>query len=391
VKTSPSEQHSPWTDVWLVYRREIDSRLSSKGYFVGMLVMVLAVFGLVVGLDYANSPKTETIAVCGAPASSFGSPPEGIRLRPCPDLATAREQTDGNDVEAAVGVENGKVSVFVRGDTAQQARDGATAVARNWATLEAYHQQHVDTAQLGRAIAVAGPRLVTVGDGAGSSVQVGTAVSMVIVLFMQIIGQGSLVAQGVVEEKSTRIVEVLLSTLTPLRLMVGKVAGIGTAAVLQIVVLVGAVAGARAVMSSEAGTLPSTGALVSAAVWFLLSFALFSCLFAAAGSLVSRPEDLQSVLMPLMVMVMAPVGVAAAAAGSLSSGWVQVVQYLPPFSGLLMPLQAAVGGVSLLQQLAAGALMLLATAGCMVIAARVYRHSILRIGATVGWRQALTA
>jgi ABC-2 type transport system permease protein len=384
-------QHGSWADIWLVYRREIDSRLASKGYFVGMLIMVLAIFGLVVGLDYANSPKTETVAVCGAPARQFGTPPDGIRVRPCAAAAQAKQQTTDKTVAAAVSVSGGKATVFVRGDSPDQARTGAITLARAWATIKGYQEQHVDVDRLNQTVAQAGPRVQAVGDGAGSTMQVGTAVSMVIVLFMQIIGQGSLVAQGVVEEKSTRIVEVLLSTLTPLRLMIGKVAGIGTAAVLQILVLVGAVAAARIVVSSQADALPGTGALVSATVWFLLSFALFSCLFAAAGSLVSRPEDLQSVLMPLTVMVMAPVGVAAAAAGSLSSGWVQIVQYIPPFSGLLMPLQAAVGGVSLVQQLLASALMLATTAGCMTLASRIYRNSILRLGTTVRWRQALAA
>ncbi|MFE1057052.1 ABC transporter permease [Streptomyces rochei] len=390
MKSTPPRQRTSRADIWLVYRREIDSRLASKGYFIGMLVMVLAVFGLVVGLDYANAPKTENVAVCGAPQKDFGSPPDGVRTLHCTDASQAKQQITDKKVSAAVTVDHGKTTVLVRGDTPDQARTGAVALAKAWATARAYQEQHVDVSRLDRTVAASSPQVQTVGSGS-SAMQVGTAVSMVIILFMQIIGQGSLVAQGVVEEKSTRIVEVLLSTLTPLRLMIGKVAGIGTAAVLQILVLVGAVAGAGAVVSSQADALPDIGALVSAAVWFLLSFALFSCLFAAAGSLVSRPEDLQSVLMPLMVMVMAPVGVAAAAASSLSSDWVQVVQYIPPFSGLLMPLQSAVGGVSLLQQLAAGALMLLATAGCMTLAARIYRNSILRLGSTVRWRQALAA
>ncbi|MEU7279188.1 ABC transporter permease [Streptomyces sp. NPDC045431] len=391
MKSTSPKRRGSWADVWLVYRREIDSRLASKGYFVGTLVMVLAIFGLVVGLDYANSPKTETVAVCGAPAERFGTPPAGIRVRSCAQLSEAKARTIDKKVGAAVAVSGGKATVFVRGDSPEQARTGAVALAESWATARGYDEQHVDVDRLERTVAQAGPHVETVGAGAGSTVQVGTAVSMMIILFMQIIGQGSLVAQGVVEEKSTRIVEVLLSTLTPLRLMTGKVAGIGTAAVVQILVLVAAVAGARVVVSSQADALPGTTALASAALWFLLSFALFSCLFAAAGSLVSRPEDLQSVLMPVMVMAMAPVGVAAGAAGNLSAGWVQVVQYIPPFSGLLMPLQAAVGGVSLVQQLAAGALMLAATAACMTLAARIYRNSILRIGTTVRWRQALAA
>ncbi|MFJ4842516.1 ABC transporter permease [Streptomyces sp. NPDC088746] len=384
-------RNSTLSDVWLVYRREIDARLRSKGYFIGMLFMVIAVFGLVAGLYYANAPKTHTVAVCGAPAQSFGPAPPGISLSACTDEAAGRDRVADKDADAAVTVSGSRVSVLSRSDSPPQAQASAVALAKAWATQRAYDRQRIDTAALQRDVAAAGPALVTVGGGGPNGTEIGAAISMVVVLFMQIIGQGSLVAQGVVEEKSTRVVEVLLATLTPLRLMMGKVAGIGTAAVLQIVVLVAAVVGARSMFGDRTEGLPSTAALISAALWFLLTFTLFAYLFAAAGSLVSRPEDLQSVLMPVMVLALAPVGVAAAAAGDLNAGWVGIVQYVPPFSGLLMPLQASVGNVSLLQQLAAAALMAGATGGCVWLAARIYSNSILKIGSAVRWRHALAA
>ncbi|WP_431955000.1 ABC transporter permease [Actinacidiphila sp. bgisy167] len=378
-------------DVWLVYRREIDARLKSKGYFIGMLFMVIAVFGLVAGLYYANAPKTHTVAVCGAAQSSFGTPPEDIRLTSCADEQTARDRVTDKDVDAAVTITGSRVSVLTRTDTPTQAKSSAITLAQVWATQRAYDRQQIDTQQLNLDVAAAGPTLVTVGGNGPNGTEIGAAISMVVVLFMQIIGQGSLVAQGVVEEKSTRVIEVLLATLSPLRLMMGKVAGIGTAAVLQIVVLVAAVVGARSMFGDQAEGLPSTAALISATLWFLLTFTLFAYLFAAAGSLVSRPEDLQAVLMPVMVLALAPVGIAAAAAGDLNAGWVGIVQYVPPFSGLLMPLQASVGNVSLLQQLVAAALMVVATSACVWLAARIYANSVLKIGSVVRWRHALVA
>ena len=137
--------------------------------------------------------------------------------------------------------------------------------------------------------------------------------------------------------------------------------------------------------------LPGTAALISGISWFLLSFVLFAFLFAAAGSLVSRPEELQSVLAPIMMLLMAPMAVAIAAANSPTSTWVDIVRYIPPFCGMLMPLQASIGAVTVEQQLIAAAVMLLTTAGCAWLGARVYRNSVLKIGARVGWRQALAA
>jgi ABC-2 type transport system permease protein len=86
-----------------------------------------------------------------------------------------------------------------------------------------------------------------------------------------------------------------------------------------------------------------------------------------------------------------PVGVAVAAANDLSAPWVSVIQYLPPISGMLIPMQASIDNISLPQQLLAAAVMLVAIAGCMWLASRIYRASILKIGTTVRWRQALAA
>lgn len=378
-----------WKDVLLVYRREIDARMLTKGYLIGLLVTVAAVVGLVIAFSPSDAPGTSTVAVCGAPPAAFGPVPQGVRVRRCADAAGARALTGGKQADAAVAVDHGTVSVLVRGDTGQQARDAAMALGRQWATTTALRGQHVDTARLDRDIAAAGPHPVTVGGaGHGGTGQLGAAVGMVFVLFMQIFGQGAAVAQGVVEEKSTRIVEVLLSTLTPVRLMIGKVAGIGTAALTQIFVMAAALVGTRYAEHTRTMTLPGTAAVVSGLCWFLLSFVLFAFLFAAAGSLVSRPEELQSVLMPIMLIAMAPLAVAAAAAGSISAPWVAVVRYIPPFSGLLMPLEASVNAVSPEQQLLAAGVMLLATAACAWLGARIYRNSILRIGATIRWRQA---
>ncbi|MEV6312579.1 ABC transporter permease [Streptomyces sp. NPDC051840] len=377
-------------DIGLVYRREVSARLTSKGYFAGMLIMVVLVGGIVLGMSYLGAPKTLHVAACGASSVKPAEALDHIEISSCSGMKAARAAVADEDLDAAMVVDHGKASVLVRGDSDQRAQDVAATMARTWALDKAYEEQGVDSARLAQSLSGSQPRVETIGDSVQGK-QIGAAVSLVIVLFMQIIGQGSLIAQGVVEEKSTRIVEVLLSTLTPLRLMIGKVAGIGTAAVLQIIVLVGALVGARALGGGQSSIVPGGAAVVSLLVWFLLSFALFAGLFAAAGSLVSRPEDLQSVMMPVMVLALLPVGVAAAAVNDIDAPWVQVVQYLPPFSGVLIPLQAGVGNISVAQQLSAAAVMLIAVAGCMWMASRIYRASILRIGATVRWRQALAA
>jgi ABC-2 type transport system permease protein len=155
--------------------------------------------------------------------------------------------------------------------------------------------------------------------------------------------------------------------------------------------MLGAVMGAQSTISEQTIAMPAPRALVATVLWFLLTFAMFASLYAAAGSLASRPEDLQGVLTPVMLLALAPVGAATAAAAHLSASWVSVVQYIPPFSGLLIPLKASVGTATVQEQLAAAAILLVVTACCMTLAGRIYRNSVLRVGAPIRWRQALAA
>ncbi|WP_316740283.1 hypothetical protein [Streptomyces sp. MK7] len=111
--------------------------------------------------------------------------------------------------------------------------------------------------------------------------------------------------------------------------------------------------------------------------------------FAAAGSLVSRAEDVSSAVMPVLMATLVPFGVAIATAQDLNATWVRVVQYLPPFSMLVMPLQVSAHHAGWGPNLLAALLMMAAAAGPAVLSARVYQRSILRIGTAVRRREAL--
>ncbi|GHF92688.1 ABC transporter permease [Streptomyces thermodiastaticus] len=391
MKRLPAEQRAlrP-TRVRLVYVRELKARMFTRGYLVSLALLSLVTFGLVIGFNLIGRSTSATVAVCGTPAASLGTAPPGVRVTSCDDMAEAQKLVEDKDADAAVVVAGAHASLLVRADTGDQARAGAAALAETWAGNQALLRQKVDLGRLARDTAAAAPTTVTVGDSVGT-LQLGAAASLIIILFMQVVNQGSVIAQGVVEEKSTRVVEVLLATLTPLELLVGKVSGIVTAGMVQVAAMLGAVMGAQSTISEQTIAMPAPRALVATVLWFLLTFAMFASLYAAAGSLASRPEDLQGVLTPVMLLALAPVGAATAAAAHLSASWVSVVQYIPPFSGLLIPLKASVGTATVQEQLAAAAILLVVTACCMTLAGRIYRNSVLRVGAPIRWRQALAA
>ncbi|MFI6660850.1 ABC transporter permease [Streptomyces sp. NPDC050523] len=389
--------------VWLVLRRETAARVANRAYVIGTVLNVAVILGLL--YFFAPSPSgehrtTATVSVAGVPVSAVAPQPTGAsgagatRWRAAGSTQAARDQVTGKKADAALLVDGSRVTMLVRAGTPPQVRATVVASVRQWATARALHDQNVDMNRLQRTVTAALPRTETVGGpshtGAGHGAGLGAAVGIVTILFFQLFGYGMMVAQGVVEEKSTRVVEVLLATLTPLRLMIGKVAGIGVAAVLQT-----AVFGVAAVVAVRFGHVlpaqfPATPATLAALAWFVLGFAFFAFVFAAAGSLVSRAEDVSSAVMPVLMSTLLPFGVAVAAAQDLDATWVHVVQYIPPFSMLIMPLQVSVHEAGWVPNLVAALLMTAAAAGLAVLSARVYRRSILRMGTAVRWREAMT-
>lgn len=209
-------------------------------------------------------------------------------------------------------------------------------------------------------------------------------------LYLGIVGYGALVTQGVVEEKSSRVVEILLSTLRPWQLMLGKVLGLALVGLTQLVII-GAVG---LVLAKATGvlTIPgaAAGALIWAVIWYLLGFLLYATVFAAAGSLVSRQEDAQSVVAPvsitLVIVFVVGLNVLLKDPDSTTS---TVLSLVPVFSPILMPGRIAAGAASGLEITAALLLTVLFVGLFTWIAGKIYQNAVLRTGSRVSWREAL--
>jgi ABC-2 type transport system permease protein len=201
---------------------------------------------------------------------------------------------------------------------------------------------------------------------------------------------GQWVAQGIVEEKQSRVVEVLLSAVRPGELLVGKVVGLGALGLAQLAVLAGAGIGATAVLSGV--DLPPGGLRVIAVVlaWFVPGYLLYAMLFALTASTVSRVEDLQSAsLIPIAVLVGALLAAQAVLADPTST-LAGVVTYVPFTAPIVQPALVAAGAVGWGGTLVSLAIAL-ATLGVLVpLTARVYRGGVLRT-AKVSLREALRA
>ncbi|MEX2372444.1 MAG: ABC transporter permease, partial [Dehalococcoidia bacterium] len=201
-----------------------------------------------------------------------------------------------------------------------------------------------------------------------------------IVLLMAITFYGQWVVVGVIEEKSNRVVEVLLAAVTPGELLVGKVLGILALALIQIVLAAVALVAALVVVEGpDALPVIALAALGMATLWLIIGLLLYNFLYAAVGATASRSEEATSVTVPLMIPLMAGYfgGVIAIPQDpdSLLSRFISIFPLTAP---LTMPSRISAGGGSPIEVVIAAVLTLLSLAAVIWIATRIYSGGILQ-------------
>lgn len=360
--------------VMLVAGREIRSQVRSKGFVIGLLVTVL----VMVGLTYA--PKV------------FGGPDSyKIGL-----VASERLQLPG-DVEVEwveYPAEEPARRAVLAGEVDAVLVDGARVLTEN--QIDDRLALMLQTAHREAQIAAAGVRITPLvmealsPDARYADTRGDIAFVLVLVLFMLIFGTPMMVAMGVVEEKSSRIVEILFAAVRPWQLLAGKVVGLGVIGLINLVVIVGAgLAGATA--SGLAVDFPPGMAGIVAGVvgWFVLGYLFFATLAAATGSLVSRQEELNSVIAPLTMLMSLTYLVAYAAAFQPGGAFARVLSLIPPFSSMVMPVRMTTGDVPIWEIALSAVLMAAATVGVLLAGARVYERAVIRTGARVKLREVI--
>jgi ABC-type Na+ efflux pump permease subunit len=189
---------------------------------------------------------------------------------------------------------------------------------------------------------------------------------------------GQWVAQGIVEEKQSRVVEVLLASLRPTELLAGKILGLGALGLVQILLLAGVAAGG--LLATDVIEVPPAawGALGLVIPWYVLGFLLYATLFAMAGAIVSRVEDMQSAVMPVIIVLVLALFAAQFALAEPTSTVATVAGLLPLTAPIVQPILLAVGATSWVQVLLAIVLALTAIAVMVPLSARIYRGGVLR-------------
>jgi ABC-2 type transport system permease protein len=380
--------------VRLVAAREISTRVRDKNFLISSAVLLVLIVGVMVfQVVLAGNGSTTTIGVVGgdqnlsralvAQGEAAGT---DVELRELPDEATARTAVDDGDVDAAL--------------LAADPADPRLLVERTGDTAEAVAQGAVATVSTAQQLAAAGvqlvppPRVAVVAlDPDAENRQQATVVAIIGVglLYFLLILFGQFVAQGVVEEKSSRVVELLLATMKPWQLLAGKIIGLGVLGLVQIVAI--GVVGVGGALAFDVVSVPGQliGTVLSVVAWFVLGYAFYASVFAVAASLVSRQEDLGSVLTPTSILLVAGFVIAIQASGDPSGTLATVTSYIPGMSPLVMPVRIAAGEAAWWEVVVAVVLMLVAIAAIVRLGGRVYAGALLRTGGKLKLREALQA
>ncbi len=215
----------------------------------------------------------------------------------------------------------------------------------------------------------------------------GVATVTNILLFVLLQTYGAWVLTAVTREKASRVVEVLLAVIRPIHLLVGKIIGIGSVALVHAATLIVVAFVATRIAGSEIGSGLRASELLVAATWFILGYALYCTALAAAGSLCARVEDAQGVSFPILLpLLFAYLASFSAVDGANSLLW--VLAFIPPTAVLAMPTLYTIGEAPLWAMLLSMALTVGAVVAVGRLAARIYSRSILHTGRKLSWRQA---
>jgi ABC-2 type transport system permease protein len=391
---SEPKQLSSASLIRLVAGREISTRLRDKNFLISTAVLLILIIGVMVFqvILGSNASKSTIGVVDGSPAftrvlqaqaDALGS---DLTVRDLADEAAARTAVDDGDVDAAVVDPQGpspRLVVEQTGSSEQSLIESSIAAVSTADQLAAANVQlqpppHVDVVEL---------------QSSGEDRTQATVVAIVGVglLYFLLILFGQFVAQGVVEEKSSRVVELLLATMKPWQLLAGKILGLGILGLVQIVAL--AVVGTVGALAFDVVDVPGQviGTVVSVVLWFVIGYALYASIFAVAASLVSRQEDLGSVLTPTTILLVVGFIIAIQAAGDPTSTLATVTSFIPGLSPLVMPVRMAAGEAAWWEVVVAVVLMLVAIALIVRLGGRIYAGALLRTGGKIKMREALQA
>lgn len=348
--------------VRLVSAREIQARIRSKAFVVSALILIgMVVASIVVGgiVSKATADDTTPVAIV-----------DGVSL----------PTTSGLDVTQSASVDDAE-RLVTKGDVDAAIVPSDDPLGYKVVGLDEAPSEVVSALSVTPRIELLDP------DALPGGLVYLIAIAFGVVYFASAVTFGQSIAQSVVEEKSTRVVEILMSAIPARALLAGKVLGNSIMAFAQIV----AVAVAAIVTLAVTGQDNMFAMLGPSILWFIgffaIGFVLLASLFAAAAVLVSRQEDVGSVTTPVMMLVMIPYFLIIVAYDNPTI--LGIMSYVPFSAPIGMPMRIFLGTAEWWEPILSLVIVAASVVAVVVIGARVYENALLRTGSRVKLSEAL--
>ena len=400
-----------------VFKFEYTNYIKSKSFIVVtaiLLVLVLvggnipvfkSAFGFLSdNIGQGSSPESDNKGSAPLKAAAFRADNEkygegllatygaGYNWVSVPDMSGIEEKIENGEYELALDISGLNYTLYVKGSNMLLFRAfDFSEMIRNVYQREALSGNGLSAEQID-AILNAEPaaNMISVGKNASQSFWLGYV--MLFMLYFTIILYGQYVSTSVITEKTSKAMELLLTSTKPLPLMFGKVIGTGLAGLTQFGVFVLAaftvlklnVKGWNEISPTIGGivdmSVTNSGVFFYAIVFFLLGFFMFSFLFAGFASTVSRLEDAQSVVMLPMLLFIASFFVAFSGMANASAAYIKVCSYVPFLSPLVMFMRICMLNVSALEIAICIAANILYLFGAGYVSAKIYRVGVMLYG-----------
>jgi ABC-2 type transport system permease protein len=352
--------YSTGRTVWLVAMREVMVRLRSVSFLVSTGILLLLLVGsVVIGAVTAANATDPKVAVMSGVELPNGAT---LDVTEVDTQAEAEQLVRDGDVDAAVVPDSNPLGYKILGD------DSAP----------------VNVIQ---ALSVSPPVELLDASGTGGFLGYLVAIGFGLVFFISAMTFGSTIAQSVVEEKQTRVIEILLAAIPTRALLAGKILGTTILAFGQIALLL-AISIIGLTVTGQSELLGGLGLpFVWFAIFFVFGFVLLAALFAATGAMVSRQEDIGSTTTPVTMLVMIPYFLVIFFNDNPLV--ITIMSYVPFSAPVGMPLRLFLGEAQWWEPLLSLAILIATSIAVIAVGARIYENSLLRIGQRVKLADAL--
>ena len=386
-----------------LYSFTLRSKLRSKAFLISTLLTILFIFGFT-NIDrlLANFEDTDQA--------------QAILVTDNTELTTLMQSLGYEDIEssaiteseARAGLDNGdyEIVAFIEEDSArvlsERPEPDFTTVLQT-ALREVRNAELIEASNIDPTVLAALNEPVTVeesylGRGGENSDELFSSFAfvyvMLMLLYVSIITYGSMISTEVTTEKSSRVMELIISTTHPVTHMLAKISAIGTLALLQIAIFLGFgyfSARSNEMAQSVIDNAGNVRAVVYLLTFFTLGYLLYAAMFAVLGSLVSRVEESQQMTMPVIMLLVAGFLAAMFGLNNPEAPIVTILSYVPFFTPMLMFLRVMLVDVPV-WEVALSIGIMIATIGVILwVGSKFYRGGVLFYGnnAIKQWRQIL--